>query len=211
MRNKTAAVITLGAVLILAALYTGAGRLSGFGSGFRRGDGCELVKGPAEDGVTPVLAECKWPVPVERLHTLIRNWGEHYRYFGNLAESTVLGASDDVVLVRHVHRASGISDREVIVEWTTEKIPDGYRYHWRKSPDQSAATGTRVEVEVCSGYWEVTRDGSGSRVGYEVRYLPGGSVPSFLVQMFQSSGMRGVLADLRKAAASETILVQRHD
>jgi len=210
MRNKTAAAIALGAVLVLAALYTGAGRMSGFGSGFGRADGCELVEGPAEDGVTPVLAECKWPVPAERLHTLIRSWGDHHRYFSNLAESTVLGESNNVVSVRHVHRASGISDREVIVEWTTEKIPDGYRYHWRKSPDQSAATGTRVEVEVCSGYWEVTSDGSGSRVGYEVRYLPGGSVPSFLVRMFQSSGMRGVLADLRQAAASETILVQRN-
>jgi hypothetical protein len=210
MRKRSATAIVVAAILILGAVYLGAQRMSGSGFGFGKpDDGCELTEEPSDEGVVMVRAECHWnDVSADRLNDLLRDPAIHAQYFSNLGESTVLGEREDVVLVRQIHQAGGMSDREIVVEWRAEPIHEGYKYHWQKSSDQSAASGTRVEVAESTGYWEVVREGDGARVGYQVRYLPGGNIPGFMVRMFQSSGMRGVLTELRAAAESDTIVVR---
>ncbi len=197
---KRIAIVTVAGVLIAAA-WMGPGSLSGRGFGFGDDD-CQVSTGRAADGVLEAQARCTWPVPAERLDALLAAWGDQAGYFSNLAESTVLEQRDGRMLVRQVHRASGISDREVVMECFTEAIPGGMRYRWRKAADQSKSSGQRVEVAVHEGFWQVTRGEHETIVEYHMRYLPGGSVPSFLVSMFLSSGMEGVLADLRQAAES---------
>jgi hypothetical protein len=208
MRITTA--IAIGAILLGTAAYMGARRMSGSGFGFGTpDDGCELTDEPSDDGVVMVRAVCHWEkTSADRLNDLLRDPSIHQQFFSNLAESTVLGEKDGVTLVRQVHQASGMSDREIVVEWRAEPVHGGYKYHWQKSADQSANSRTRVEVAESTGYWEIVKEGEGTRVGYQVRYLPGGNIPGFLVRMFQSGGMRGVLADLREAADSDTIVVK---
>jgi hypothetical protein len=193
-------VIVAVGVVVVAAAWIGSGGLSGRGFGF--GDNsCKLTAGRGADGVLEAEAHCRWPIPADRLDALLEAWGDQARYFSNLAESTVLEQSDERLLVRQIQRASGISDREVVIECVTESVPGGRRYRWRKAPDQSRSSGRNVEVAVHEGFWEVTSKGDHEAlVEYHMRYLPGGSVPSFLVSMFLASGTEGVLADLRRAA-----------
>lgn len=192
------------AVVIVGIAWIGSGRMSGRGFGFG-GNECKLTAGRGADGVLEAQARCTWPIPAERLDALLAAWGDQARYFSNIAESTVLEQEPDRMLVRQVHRASGISDREVIIECVTEAIPGGRRYRWRKAADQSKSSGRNVEVAVHEGYWEVTGSGDDTVVEYHMRYLPGGSVPSFLVSMFLSSGMEGVLTDLKRAASTSAV------
>jgi hypothetical protein len=206
----TTVAIAVAAVLLLAAVYSGSERLSGFGFGWGEpNDGCELTEVPAQDGEVMVRAVCRWDdVPAERLHALLRDPSIHGQYFSNLGESTIVAERGDVLLVHQLHQASGMSDREIVVEWRVEPVHGGYKYHWQKSSDQSANSGKNVEVEVSTGYWEVVDEGNGAQLRYEVRYLPGGNIPAFLVRMFQSSGMRAVLVELRDTAESDTVLVR---
>ncbi len=189
---------------VVGLAWLAAGSLSGRGFGFSNRD-CEMSAGRGPDGVLEAQARCRWPIPPDQIEPLLAAWGDQARYFGNVAESTVLESTANRMLVRQVHRASGISDREVVMECVTETVAGGRRYRWNKAPDQSRASGQRVEVAVHEGYWQVAPAADGSIVEYHMRYLPGGSVPSFLVSMFLSSGMQDVLTDLRRAAESRQV------
>jgi hypothetical protein len=196
--------IAVTAVVVVALACLGSGGLSGRGFGFGDND-CRITAGRDPDGVLAAQARCKWPIPADRFEALLAAWGDQERYFSNIAESTVLEQDAQRMLVRQIHRASGISDREVVVECVTESVPGGKRYRWRKAPDQSRSSGRNVEVAVHEGFWEITAGGDETVVEYHMRYLPGGNVPSFLVSMFLSSGMEGVLADLRRAAEANQV------
>jgi hypothetical protein len=205
MSNKKGAAIGLIAVLILVALYGSYLRgLSGFGSG--RGHDCTLTTGP-KNGEIVMRAECDWPFSVDQVHNMLRAVGDHDRYFANLGESSVLEERDGFLRVRQIHQARGIDDREVVVDWVITPIDGGYRYAWRKSKDQSAVSGTRIEVEVHEGMWEITSTPTGTHVVYDMRYLPGGSVPAFLVRWFQASSVENVLAEARAAAEQEAATI----
>jgi len=201
--HRTSMALVVASVLGLVALYAGEGRLTGSGSG--RPSGCSLSSGPAEGALVPILAECVWPVPAERVNDMLMDWARHGAYFSNLAESAIVAENDGIVTVRQVHRAWAFAEREVLVEWRVEPLQDGIRYTWRKADDQSAISRDRVEVEETRGFWEVHADGGKTRLLYEARYLPGGDVPPFLVRMFMASGMKGVLADFRDAVDATSV------
>ncbi len=205
MARRKTALVALAGVLAAAGLYAGWGALTGLGAG-RRGD-CTLTN--LEDDRAPVSlrAECDWPIPADRIGAILEDSEAQVRYFSNLGESTVLGTEGNSVIVRQLHQATGISDREVVVEWDVTPVEGGRRYTWRKSPDQSAATGRGVEVELYAGSWEITTTETGSHVVMETRYAPGGRVPFFLVRSFQGAGIRQTLDELRTAAESEAQLV----
>jgi hypothetical protein len=188
-------------VLVVAGLYTGTRSLTGLGSG--RGSDCRVTDLDHDQAPVSVRAECNWKVSPERLRTILESPEEQQLYFSNLGESKVLGVEGDAVIVRQLHRATGISDREVVVEWNEMPVEDGRRYTWRKSADQSAITGRGVEVEYYEGSWEITPTATGSHVVMETRYAPGGRVPFFLVRSFKGPGIRQMLDELRSAAESE--------
>lgn len=197
-------IIGSAAVCLIAFGWLVSRGLSGHGFGF--GDnGCNITADKAADGVLEGQARCEWPIPPEPLERLLAAWGDQAQTFGNVAESTVLEQQGERTLVRQVYHASGISDREVIMECFVESVPGGRRYRWRKAADQSAIRAGRVEVAVHEGYWQVTKGEHGTVVEYHMRYLPGGNVPSFLVSMFLSSGMEDVLGDLRRAASTSQV------
>lgn len=196
--KKKGALLGIGAVAIVAIVAAGAGSLSGHASG--EDIGCDVEKLPRRGGAGGVRATCEWPVPASRVQSLLNQWGRHHRYFSSLADSEIVDNQGGVVTVRQVHRARGMSDREVVVNWSRSSIAQGMRYKWNKATDQSALSGDNVEVAVHDGKWEVTESGEGARVVYESYYLPGGSIPGFLVRWFQSDGVIDVLEQFREVA-----------
>lgn len=163
-------------------------------------NGCTFYLGSVESGVQPVRAECDWPIPPEKLQAAVAKNSKHADYFATVAESTVLGPGPGgTEIVRQVHQATGMSDRECILLFSTTAISGGMRYEWSLSSDQSQVSGKRVAVAMDSGKWEISSNGSGgAKVVYELRYDPGGSVPGFLVRWFQGSGVRSLVGELRK-------------
>lgn len=159
---------------------------------------CVYFKGSQEGAVTPVRAECVWPIAPAKLQALLAKNGDHDLYFSGVKESTVLGAAPEGgELVYQVHVASGISDREAVLVMASAPITGGMRYTWTLSADQSKLKGDKVAIPLDTGKWEVTADGAGSKVVYELRYEAGGSVPGFLVRWFQGAGMQALVGELR--------------
>ena len=50
-----------------------------------------------------------------------------------------------------------------------------------------------------NGKWELSPEGSGAKVIYELHYEPSGSVPGFVVRAFQTSGFVLLTQELHKA------------
>jgi hypothetical protein len=164
---------------------------------------CTFSKGPPEGGVQPVHVECHWPVAPDKLHALLADGNRHAAIFDGITSTHQVGTEAGGELFYQVHQASGMSDREIVVRLTDEAIPDGRRYAWTKATDQSALTHELVEIELNTGMWEVTGEGAGSKIVYELRYAAGGSVPGFLVRWFQGSGVQALVGELRAMAEKQ--------
>ncbi|MFT4978347.1 MAG: hypothetical protein ACI8S6_004255 [Myxococcota bacterium] len=161
--------------------------------------GCTFYLGVRSGDYAPVRAVCQWDIPPEKLQAILAKSADHDRYFSSVAAAEQLPSGQ----FRQIHQASGISNREVIVDMGSTPIDGGVRYWWKKADDQSALTGDNVEVRANAGKWEVTAaPGGGSSVVYELLYDPGGSVPGFLVRWFQTAGAQDLVRELRDYAAS---------
>ncbi|MCK6503873.1 hypothetical protein L6R53_10815 [Myxococcota bacterium] len=166
-------------------------------------DGCVYSK-QDEGAVIALRAECTWDLPAERVRAKLADWSVHDDVFESVAESRVLGSlQGGAGKVYQRHQASGISDREIVMDVKELVIDGGWRWTHSKSADQSQVTGQHVLVGRDDGLWELkpTANG-GSFVVYELRYDPAGSVPGFMVKWFQGSGFRDMLLQLRTAAAA---------
>ena len=167
---------------------------------------CTFYRAPTEaNGVVPVRAECDWEIDVETAVDLLSDQGRHDQIFEAVAESTVLSEVDDRRRVYQVQRARGVNDRHVILEYTQEIIDGGRRFRWVKSSDQSSLREEGVEVEVTEGFWEVRATDDGLHLAYELRYLPGGNVPAFVMGWFQGMGTRMVIDDLRQSLEAHRV------
>lgn len=169
-------------------------------------DGCKLYLGPAEsDGVVPMAADCVWTdVTLEAFEAKLAPWQNHDRVFSTVVASDVIRTEGGTSIVKQKHRASGISDREIIIAGSRTSVSGGgVRFSWKKKAESFAVASGNVEAARSEGYWQaVPNAGGGIKVTYELRYDPGGSVPSFLVRWFQTSGLVEILGDLHKALRS---------
>lgn len=163
--------------------------------------GCAFSK-QDEGDIVAMRAQCSWDIPADKVHAWMNDWDRHDQLFGSVAESSVLGTlQDGKGKVLQVHQASGISDREVVMDVDRQAIDGGFRYTHTKSADQSAASGERVEVGRDDGLWEVKSTASGGcTVLYELRYDPAGKVPGFMVKWFQGSGFKTMLEELKTSS-----------
>lgn len=160
-------------------------------------NGCTFLLGTVEGTIQPVRAECDWPIPADKLQKIVAATADHDVYFSAVEGCDVLSSSGGKVVAVQVHAASGISDREVVLDFGMETMAGGYRYTWTKSADQTSAKRGLVTVAHDTGKWEITSTASGAHVVYELRYDAGGSVPGFLVRWFQGSGVRTLVGELR--------------
>ncbi len=160
-------------------------------------NGCNFFLGTPENGMQPVRAECDWPIAADKLHRAVAATAEHDKYFDTVEACDVLGpAPGGGELVRQVHVATGMSDREATLVFTKASIAGGTRYSWALAPEQRPTS--LVPVKFDSGFWEISDNGKGgAKVVYELRYDAGGSVPGFLVRWFQGSGVKQLVGELR--------------
>jgi hypothetical protein len=100
--------------------------------------------------------------------------------------------------IHQVHLASGISDREITLDFTTTTLADGgTKVSWTASEKQEPIDEDHVRCTVDDGYWEVHDLGGGkSKVIYGLRYNAGGRVPEWLVRRFQKTGVGDLLEEM---------------
>jgi hypothetical protein len=161
-------------------------------------NGCTFFLGAEEAGVQPVRAECDWSVAPERVQRVVADTGLHDEVFSTIERSDNAGpAPGGGTLFQQVHVATGMSDRGATVHYTEETIPGGTRYAWRLAAAQRPTD--LVPCSLDTGKWEITSNGKGgTRVVYELRYDPGGSVPGFLVRWFQGPGTKTLVGELKR-------------
>lgn len=163
--------------------------------------GCDFAK-QDEGEVVALRALCTWDLPADKVIAVLSNWDVHDQVFSSVASSDVLGSlKGGKGKVLQVHQASGISDREVVMDVDAQAIDGGQRFTHTKSADQSAVSGDNVMVGRDDGLWEVKSTGSGCTVRYELRYDPAGSVPGFMVKWFQGSGFKVMLEEVQAYAS----------
>jgi hypothetical protein len=163
----------------------------------RTTDSCQLFRGPAlPSGVVPLMAECRWPtVSLDKIDRIFSPWQDHDLFFSAIAASDVERTEGGAALVRQVHQARGITDRECLLRMTRTPVGSGFEYRWALEPSTPAEGRVAVAHDV--GYWRFTPNGAGVDVVYYLEYGPGGSVPGLLVRWFQTSGFEGAITELR--------------
>jgi len=162
---------------------------------------CELMLGPAEaDGVVPMRAECHWPeIPPDAFHAAVGNFAIHGELWSTVPVCEVVRTEGGRTLTHQVHQSNGISDRELMLWLETVEVEGGYRHQWTRAVDEplEPAKGN-VAAARDDGYCEgVAHPDGGTQVNYQLSYDPGGKVPGFLVRWFQTSGLAGIMEDLR--------------
>jgi len=161
-------------------------------------DGCTYFKGSAEGDITPIRVECEWTdVDAGKMHRLLSRPGSHDGVFGGLAQADVVKQEGGRTRVYQRFAARGISDREVVVDYSTSSVDGGKKYRWRKSSDQSALHGDAVEVPDTSGSWQVTEKDGKVQLVYELRLKLGGMLPSFAVNWAQTSAIQDTIDELK--------------
>lgn len=166
-------------------------------------DHCELSLGPAlPNGVVPMRAECHWAdLSPDTLHGLLAAWADHDLYFSSVETSDVVRTDGARVWVKQTHVAKGISNREAILVMEKTAVAGGARYGWTLDNGDAKPADGNVLAAWDDGFWEITAHPSGgTKAVHQLAYDPGGSVPSFLVRWFQTSGLTAVVEELEAAA-----------
>lgn len=167
-------------------------------------DTCQLFLGPAAgNGVVPMHAECTWPgVDLAKLDAAFSRWQDHDDLFTTIVSSDVERTDGSAAIVRQVHRSKGISDREALLRMEKTAVEGGHRYAWTLVSEPFTVGDERVAVPFDTGYWEFTAVDGGVKAVHHLEYDPGGSVPSFLVHWFQTSGLQAIVTELEAYARS---------
>jgi len=167
-------------------------------------DDCTYFKGSSEGDITPIRVECDWSdVDASKMHRLLARPGSHDGVFGGLAAADVVQQEGALTRVYQRFAARGITDREVVVDYSTTSVDGGKKYRWRKSPDQSALHGDAIEVPDTSGSWQVTEKDGSVQLVYELRMKLGGMVPSFAVNWAQTSAIQDTIEELKSKVLAD--------
>jgi len=167
--------------------------------------GCEIFTGDAVGTIAPVRAVCDWPISADSVIQTLDRTDNLEAVFSTVEQSAVLGSdSDGGDLVYQSYRMTPFFKREVVLAMSSEPIPDGRRFSWRKASDQSALTGTRIEIDRTENLWEVTGSAEHCHVVLELSFAPGGNVPAFIIDWLQGAGVKDQLGELRRYAASRS-------
>lgn len=160
---------------------------------------CSISVGDRDaDGNNLVLADCTWPIAPEKVIAAVADVEAHARVLSSVKESTRL--PDGRVL--QIHVASGISDRQITLDFTDEKRPDGsFKTSWTRSAKQEPLREDMVDAPLDDGSWEVIPvSATESKVNYSLRYDPGGRVPTWIVRAFQKGGIADIVEEMRSEA-----------
>ncbi len=156
--------------------------------------GCVITVGDRDDrGTDLVIGTCEWDVDASKIIPVVKA-AETHTFLSSVTESRKLADGR----IHQVHKASGISDREITLDFTNTTLSDGIKVSWTASAKQEPVDEDNVRCAVDDGYWEVHDLGNGkSKVIYGLRYNAGGKVPEWLVRSFQKSGVGDLLEEMR--------------
>ena len=163
--------------------------------------GCSISVGDRDDaGLDLIVADCAWPIAPDKVIAAVKN-PEKHAFLASVESSTKLADGR----IHQVHVASGISNRQITLDFTDVNLPDGgFKTSWTRSAKQEPLAEDLVQAEVDDGYWEVHPDGQGgSKVTYGLRYGLGGRVPTWLVRSFQKTGLADLVEEMRAVAAKK--------
>jgi len=162
--------------------------------------GCVITVGERDDrGTDLIVATCQWTADATRVQAVIRDAPSHV-FLSSVTESRAL-ADGRIV---QIHKASGISDREVTLNFVETGVGEaGIRVSWTLSAKQEPVGDGRISAAVNEGYWEVhDLGGRQVKVVYSLRYDPGGRVPNWVVRAFQKGGVADILEEMRDFVSS---------
>ncbi len=92
-------------------------------------------------------------------------------------------------------------DRQSTIVIDDEPLPDGgVRRRYRLAGQQAPLAEGTVQVAVDQGTWEVTAHPTGTRVVLEMRYEPGGNLPTRIVQTMSPKYIAKGMDELRISA-----------
>jgi hypothetical protein len=163
--------------------------------------GCDYYRSPKNESGYPTLrAECVWSdVSVATLDAVLKDLGGHDKVHSSIAEATVVSTDSTGSVVYQRHVASGISDREANLLYARAVSGETVTHSWSMTGAQPTAKDGNVVPAKDTGKWELSPEGTGTKVIYELHYEPSGSVPGFVVRAFQTSGFVLLTQELHKA------------
>jgi hypothetical protein len=188
MRSPRAA-----ALLLLVSLATSARAAAD-------AQGCTVRRAAVDaSGIATFVSECEWRIGFAFVERVFSDDELMAEANSNLGEGQDLGDGRSVNVYTP---GRGVSDRQVTLENAREPLPGGgFRSRYWKSARQAPLAAGRVEVAIDEGVWEIApAPGGGTRIRYEMRHDPGGSLAPWLVRRFQAPGIERSLDELRIAA-----------
>ena len=162
---------------------------------------CTFYKGPRHSsGFDRVTAICHWPeLQPDHVNTILSDVSRHAGLFSTVESVRLIGEHNGRQLSRQVHVASGLSDREIVLQHWVSQHGDATRHNWLIHTPQPASTMDLVVPDYDEGYWAVSaHPRGGSKVHFDLVYAPGGLVPKFVVNRFQTSGVVDMVGHFRR-------------
>ena len=185
-------------LLVLSALsFSGSAHAQAAWIETDRAHDCIFFKQHLNERHIPLRVVCDWSIPVEKVLAAVEPLDLFDQYLTGVLESTRVDSPLPNIRILQIHGYPGLTNRAAFLDYTILSIPKGKRIIFTKAEDQSLLPSNHIEIELNTGFWEITSEGKGSRVIFESSYLPGGYIPSFLIAWFQGPGTQQVMSELK--------------
>lgn len=166
---------------------------------------CTFSVGPARaSGVSPIHAACRWPhISLAAVDAAFGDFSSSARIHETVAEATVTRRAPGVTEVLEIHTAPTIAPRQAHLRYTRAATDRVVRWRWELTDPQPPLRPRHLAELENTGSWTFTAPpGGGVEVIHQLTYEPGGSVPAWLIRLFQTRAVSRFCDELH-AAASE--------
>jgi len=165
---------------------------------------CSFFTGPVqESGSLPIRAECHWKdISLKTMDLFLDDYEGQTETYSSVAETKILQRLNDITLVYQVHKDKRMSPREGTIEYT--KINYGQRivHTYKLSEFQAPPKLKHVILKEHQGIWSIEKHPDGGiKCIYESTYLPGGSIPAWLVRQFQVLEVMRLIEETRSSVS----------
>jgi hypothetical protein len=163
------------------------------------GPGCTVKLVNVDERSVPTFrGECVWSVAPAWVSTVLTEPGRFERSSSLLKSSQRLA---DGRIVNIQKTPWPFEDRQSTIAVNDEPLPGGgVLRRYRLAEAQAPLVEGAVQVGVDEGSWEVAPHPSGTRVVLEMKYEPGGSLPTRIVQSVSPKYIAQSLDELRVSA-----------
>jgi hypothetical protein len=162
--------------------------------------GCIIRMGrPDAGGVQPLRAECHWTdVSVARLREVLVRYERSGDFIDCMKEASIVRTEAARALVWQLdHLGWGLANRESQTWMHASDIAGGCQIAWSKAEEPFTVREGNVVMPFNEGSWWVTAAADGGvDVVQDLKVDPGGSVPTWVVNWFQTYGLSDELKRL---------------